>query len=82
MISVMGLQNEMDFVKSEPGFSNESCVPSKHDGYGVIGTEEEMMLDISEVVNQDTTTIPPSKKNPNISCVPVLNVTHISCRLY
>jgi len=81
-ISVVGLQNEMDFVQSEPGCSNESCVPSKHDGNGVICTEEEMMSDISEVANQDTTTIPPTKKVPNVSCVPLVNVTHISCRLY
>ena len=82
MINLVVLQERVDLVKSEPGCSNESCIPSTHDGNGVIGTEEEMMSDFTEAVNQETTTIPPTKKDTNVSCVPLVNVKHISCRLY
>ena len=82
MINLVVLQERVDLVQSEPGCSKEPCVPSKHDGNGVMVTEEEMMSDLAEVVNQETTTIPPTKKDPNVSCVPVVSVAHISCGLY
>ena len=48
----------------------------------MIGVEAERVSDISEIVDQETTTIPAIKTEPNISCVPVVSVMHISYWLY
>jgi len=48
----------------------------------VTSIEAERVSDISEVADQETVTIPAIKTEPNVSCVPVVSVTHISYRLY
>jgi hypothetical protein len=82
VISVVVLQNVMDLLNSEPGSSYETRVTSTLDRKEVTGIEAERITDISEVADQETTTIPAIKTEPNVSCVPVLSVTHISYRLY
>ena len=81
MLSVVVLRNSMDLVESEPGSCNESCVTCMLDGNEVIGIEAERVSVTSEVADQETT-IPAIKMEPNVSCVPVVSVTHISYRLY
>ena len=79
MISVVVLQNRMDLLQSEPGSYNKTCVTCTLDGNEVFGVEAER---VSEVADQETMTIPVLKKEPNVSCVPVVSVMHISYRLY
>jgi len=78
VISVVVLQNSMDLLNSEPGSSNETRVTSTVDGKEVTGIETERISDVSEVADQETTTVPAIKTEPNVSCVPVVSVTHIS----
>ena len=78
MISVVVLQNGMELLNSEPGSSNETRVTSTVDRKEVTGIETERVSDISEVADQETVTIPAIKSEPNVSCVPVVSVTHIS----
>ena len=61
----------------EPGSSNETRVISTVGGEEVSGIETERVLDISEVADQEATTVPAIKTEPNVSCVPVVSVTHI-----
>jgi len=82
VFSVVVLQNNMDLLYSEPGSSNETRVASTVDGKEVTGIEAERVSDVSEVADQETVTIPAIKTEPNVSCVPVVSVTHISYRLY
>jgi len=44
--------------------------------------EAERVSDMSEVTDQETTTISAIKMEPNVSCVPVVSVTHIPYSLY
>jgi len=81
VISVVVLQNGMDLLQGEPGSCNKSWVTCTLDGIEVILIEAERLSDISEVADQETT-IPAIKMEPNVSCVPVVSVTHISYRLY
>jgi len=78
VISVVVLQNNMDLLYSELGSSNETRVTSTVVGNEVTGTEAERVSDISEVADEETTTIPAIKTEPNVSCVPVVSVMHIS----
>jgi len=78
VISVVVLQNSMDLLNSGPGSSNETWVTSTVDGKEVTGIEAERVSDISEVADQETVTISAIKTEPNVSCVPVVSVTHIS----
>ena len=78
MISVVVLQNGMDLLNGELGSSNETRVISTVDGKEVTGIEAERVSDISEVADQETVTIPAIKTEPNVSCVPVVSVIHIS----
>ena len=78
MISVVVLQNSMDLLNSELGSSNETRVTSTVDGKEVTGIEAERVSDISEVADQEAVTISAIKTEPNVSCVPVVSVTHIS----
>jgi hypothetical protein len=82
VISVVDLQNSMDSLNGELGSPNETRVTSTLDGNEVIGIEAEMVSDISEVANQETTTIPAIETEPNVSCMPVVSVMHISYTLY
>jgi hypothetical protein len=81
VISVVVLQNSRDLLNSEPGSSNESGVTATLDGNAVIGIEVESVSNVSEVAGQETS-IPTTKTQPNVSCMPVVSVTHISYRLY
>jgi len=77
VISVVVLQNTMDLLNSEPGSSNETQVTSTVGGKEVTGIEAKSVSDISEVADQETK-VPAIKTEPNVSCVPVVSVTHIS----
>jgi hypothetical protein len=48
------------------------------DGKEVTGIETERASYISEVSDQEATTIPAIKTESNVSCVPVVSVTHFS----
>jgi hypothetical protein len=74
VISVVVLQNSMDLLNSEPGFCNKTRVTSTVGGKEVTGIEAERVLDISEVADQETTTIPAIKTEPNVSCVRVVSL--------
>ena len=82
MISVSVLQNSMDLLKGEVGSSSKTCATSTVDGNEANGVEAERVLDITEEEEQGPTTITVIKTEPNVSCVPVVSVTHISYRLY
>jgi len=77
VISVVVLQNNMDLLYSGLGSSNKTRVTSSVDGKEVTGIEAERVSDVSEVADQETT-FPVMKTEPNVSCVPVVSVTHIS----
>ena len=82
MIGVVVLQNGMDLLKGELGSSYKTCVTSTVDGNTVASIEAEMVSHVTEEEDQEQTTIPVIKTEPNESCVPVVSVTHISYRLY
>jgi hypothetical protein len=81
VINVLVLQNSKDLLKGEVGSSSMMCGTSTLHRNEVNGTEAERVLDITEE-DQDPTTITVIKTEPSVSCVPVVSVTHISCRLY
>jgi hypothetical protein len=80
VISVVDLQNLMDLLGGELCSSNESHLTSTIDGIEVTNTEAENVSHIRD--DQEPTTIPAIKAEPNVSCVPVVSVTHVSYRLY
>ena len=82
MISVVVLQNHMVLLKGELGSSNKSCVTSAVDGNTLASVEAEMVSHVTEEEDQEQTTIPVIKTEPNESCVPVVSVTQICYRLY
>ena len=82
MISVVVLQNCMDLLEVELGSSNETCVSSTLNGNDVIGTEAEMVSNMTEEEDRVPRTIPVIKTEPTVSVVPVVKVTYISYRLY
>ena len=82
MISVVVLQNSMDLLKGEVGSYSKACATSTVDGNEANGVEAERVLDITEEEDQEPTTITVIKTEPNVSCVPLVSVTHISYRLY
>jgi len=82
VISVVVLQNRTDLLNSEPGSSKEIHVTTTVDGNEVTGLVAERVLDVSEVADQEKTTIPAIKTQPNISGVPVVSVMHIYYKLY
>jgi len=71
----------MDLLQGKLGSSNKTCVKSTLDGNEVISIEAESVSDASEVADQETT-IPAIKMEPNVSCMPVVSVTHSSYRIY
>jgi hypothetical protein len=81
VISVVVLQNSMDLLNGELGFSDDLRVTSTIDGHELIGTEAERVSDISEEADQETT-VPTIKTGPNLIGVPVVSVTHIYYRPY
>jgi hypothetical protein len=73
VISVLVLQNSMDLLKGELGSSTETCVTPTLDGQEVTGIEAERVSYINKK-DQEPTTIPQIKMEPNVSCVPVVSV--------
>ena len=74
MIIVVVLQNSMDLQQCELGSSSKTCVTSTFNGNEVTGVEAETVTVIKEEEDQEQTTIPEIKTEPNVSVVPVLNV--------
>jgi hypothetical protein len=72
----------MDLVNGELSCCSGTGVTSVVVGKEGTDVEAERVLDIPEVVDQEPTTIPEIKTEPNISCVPVVSVMGIYCRLY
>ena len=81
VISVVVLQNCMDLLKGELGYSNKTCVSSAVDG-NVIGLETERISNMTQEVDQEPRTVPVIKAEPMVSGVSVVCVTHIAYRLY
>ena len=81
MISVVVLQNRMDFVKGEFGSTSDACVTSTLDANQLTGMEAERVSNIKEEDIEEPATIPVIKTEPNVSGVSVVSVTHISHRL-
>jgi len=82
VISVVVLQNSMDLLNGGLRSCNKTRVTSTLAGNKVIGIEAEKVTHITEEEDQEPTTFPAIKTEPNVICVPVVSVTHISCRLY
>jgi hypothetical protein len=81
VISVVVLQSHMDTPKGELGSCSETCVMSTHDGNDVVGIEVERNSDMREEEDQEPA-IAVIKTEPEVSCVSVVSVMHISNRLY
>ena len=82
MISVVVLQNSKDLLKGEVGSSSKRYATSTVDGNEAFGVEAERGLDITEGEDQEAMPITVIKTEPNVSCVPLVSVTHISYSLY
>jgi len=74
LISVVVLQNSMDLQQCELGSSSKTCVMSTLDGNQVTGVQAETVTVIKEEEDQEQTTIPKIKTEPNVSVVPVVSV--------
>jgi len=72
----------MDLLKGEIGSSNKTCVTSILDGNEEFDVEAEMVSNVTEEEGWVSSTVPIIKKEPTVSVVPVVKVTHISYRLY
>ena len=82
MINMLLSQNSKDLPKGELGSSSKTCATSTVDGSEANDIEAEKVLDITEEGDQDPMTITVIKTEPNVSCVSVVSVTRILCRLY
>jgi hypothetical protein len=71
----------MELVNGELGVSTERCVTSNVDRNGVTGVAAEGISDIKEE-DQEPTTIPEIKTEPEVSCMALVIVMHILYRLY
>jgi len=74
VIIVVVLQNSIDLVKCELRTSSKTCATSTYDGSQVTGIEAVWVTDIKKVEDQDPTTIPEIKMEPNVSVVPLVSV--------
>ena len=72
----------MDLLQGEPHSCNETNETNTLDGNQVASVEAERVSHTSEVADQEPTTNPAIKTEPNVSGVPVVSVTYISYRLY
>jgi hypothetical protein len=77
VISVVDLQNHMDLTKGEPGPCSETRVMSMHGGNELTGIKVEMVTDVSDEEDQEPTTVPVTKTQPNVSCMSVVSITHM-----
>ena len=82
MISVVVLQNSKDLLKGEVDSSSKTCATSTLVGNEAICVEAERLLDITEGEDQEAMPITVIKTEPNVSCVPLVSVSHISYRVY
>jgi hypothetical protein len=64
----MVLQNCMDFLKVEPGLSDESCPVSSHDGNQIIDIKVEVS-DTQEIEDPLLITSPEIKAEYEVSCI-------------
>jgi hypothetical protein len=76
------LQNAMDLLKDELGSSIKTCVTSTVDGNTVASIEADRTSHVAEEEDQEITTIPAIKTEPNECFVFVVSVTLISYKLY
>jgi hypothetical protein len=72
----------MDLLKEEFAFNSKRYPASIANGNDANGTKTGRILDITGEWEKDKTTTTPIKTGTNVSCLPVLSVTHISYRLY
>ena len=72
----------MDIVQGEPGSSDESCGTCMHDGSKVTSVEAERVSHMTDNDDHEPATIPTIKTEPNVSCMHVVSVTHISYSIY
>jgi hypothetical protein len=72
----------MDLLRDGLGASNKSCVTSTVDGNTVASIEADRISHVTEEGEQELTTIPGIKTEPNESCVPVVSFTQIPYKLY
>jgi hypothetical protein len=82
VISLFVLQNSMDLLKDGLGASNKTCVTSTVDGNTVASIRADRISHVTEEGDQELTTIPAVKTEPNECCVPEVSVTQISYKLY
>ena len=82
MNSVVVSLNGMDFLQGEPGSCNETHQRNTLDGNKMASVQAERVSCISEVADQEPTTNPAIKTEPNVSGAPVVSVVYISYRLY
>jgi hypothetical protein len=72
----------MDLLQGDPGSCDESFGTCTLGGYEVIGIEAESLSHVIDKDDQEPMTIPAIKTEPNVRCVHVVSVTHVSYRLY
>jgi hypothetical protein len=82
LISVVVLQNSMDLLQDDPGSCDESCGTCMLGGNEVTSIQAERVSHITDEEDQEPETISAIKTEPNISCVHVVSVTHVSYRVY
>jgi len=82
VICVVVLQNRMDLLNGELGSYKQSCVISTLDGNKMTSIEAERVSHVREEEDHEPMTIPVIKTEPNVSCMPVMSVKHVSYRLY
>jgi len=82
VIIVVVLQNRMELLKGELGSTSDPCETSTVDAIQLTGMEAERVCNIKQEVVEEPTQIPLIKTEPNVSFVPLVGVTHISCRVY
>jgi len=74
VIIVAILQNSMDLPEGELGSCCKTCVTSTRDGNQVTDIEAVWVTDIKKEEDEESTTIPEIKTEPNVSDVPVVSV--------
>jgi hypothetical protein len=79
---VVVLQNCIELLKGELGPCSETRVMATHDGNELTGINVERGTVMTEEEDQEPTTIPVIKTEPNVSCMSVVIVRLISYRLY
>jgi hypothetical protein len=68
---IVGLQNCMDILKSEPGSSSEKCLMSSDDGNQVVSIKTEEVTDMKVEGGPGPTTPAVIKTEPAVSCMSV-----------